>query len=39
MKVVGRVTTIAVAAGMLGGIILGVRSIGDVRRYIKMSRM
>ncbi|WP_442930671.1 DUF6893 family small protein [Mycolicibacterium sp. 050232] len=39
MEVVGWVAVIAVAAVALAGVVVGVRSIPDARRYLKMRRM
>jgi hypothetical protein len=39
MKTVGIVTTVVVAAVLLGGVVIGVRSAGDIRRYLKMRHM
>ncbi|MFN6554130.1 DUF6893 family small protein [Mycolicibacterium septicum] len=39
MEVVGWIAVIAVAAVALAGVVVGVRSIPDARRYLKMRRM
>ncbi|WP_099048631.1 DUF6893 family small protein [Mycolicibacterium mucogenicum] len=39
MEVVGWVAVIAVAAVVIGAGVLGVRSIPDARRYLRMRRM
>ncbi|WP_110817801.1 DUF6893 family small protein [Mycolicibacterium septicum] len=39
MEVVGWVAVIAVATVALAGVVVGVRSIPDARRYLKMRRM
>ncbi|MDH6193486.1 hypothetical protein M2272_000107 [Mycobacterium frederiksbergense] len=39
MQVVGWIAVIAVAAVVVAGVTVGVRSIPDARRYLKMRRM
>ncbi|MGW4095680.1 DUF6893 family small protein [Mycobacterium sp. NPDC004974] len=39
MEVVGWIAVIAVAAVVVAGVLVGVRSIPDARRYLKMRRM
>lgn len=39
MEVVGWIAVIAVAAVVVAGVMVGVRSIPDARRYLKMRRM
>ncbi|TMS52984.1 hypothetical protein [Mycobacterium sp. DBP42] len=39
MEVVGWIAVIAVAAVAVAGVVVGVRSIPDARRYLKMRRM
>jgi hypothetical protein len=39
MEVVGWIAVVVVAAVVLGGALVGVRSIPDARRYLKMRRM
>ena len=39
MRVVGILTTAVVGLGLLGGLVLGVRSVPDVRRYLRMRAM
>jgi hypothetical protein len=39
MDVVGWVATVAVAAVVLAGVAIGLRSIPDVRRYLKIRNM
>lgn len=39
MEVVGWVAVIVIAAVVVGGGVLGVRSIPDARRYLRMRRM
>jgi hypothetical protein len=39
MEVVGWVAVIAVAAAVVAGVLVGVRSIPDARRYLKMRHM
>lgn len=39
MDVVGWIATIVVAGVILAGVVIGVRSIPDVQRYLKMRHM
>jgi hypothetical protein len=39
MRRVGVLTTLLVAAGLAGAVIVGVRSVPDVKRYLAMRRM
>lgn len=39
MEVVGWIAVIAVGAVVVAGVLVGVRSIPDARRYLKMRRM
>lgn len=39
MRVVGLVTTIVIAVIVLGAIFIGIRSVPDIRRYLKMRQM
>ncbi|WP_372489533.1 DUF6893 family small protein [Candidatus Mycolicibacterium alkanivorans] len=39
MEVVGWIATIIVALIVLAGVVIGVRSIPDVQRYLRMRRM
>ncbi|AFM16892.1 hypothetical protein Mycch_2109 [Mycolicibacterium chubuense NBB4] len=39
MEVVGWIAVVVVAAAILAGAVIGVRSIPDVQRYLKMRRM
>ncbi|WP_372508198.1 DUF6893 family small protein [Mycolicibacterium alvei] len=39
MEVVGWITVIVVATVVVAGVLVGVRSIPDARRYLKMRRM
>ncbi len=39
MEVIGWIALVVVAVGLLAGVLVGVRSIPDVRRYLKMRRM
>jgi hypothetical protein len=39
MEVVGWIAVIAVGAVAVAGVLVGVRSIPDARRYLKMRRM
>jgi hypothetical protein len=36
---VGVLTTLLVAAGVAGAVVIGVRSVPDVKRYLAMRRM
>jgi hypothetical protein len=39
VRMVGVLTTLLVAAGLAGAVVIGVRSVPDVRRYLAMRRM
>ena len=39
MKVIGWIATVTVAGVVLAGVVIGVRSIPDVQRYLKMRHM
>lgn len=39
MRRVGVLTTLLVAAGLAGAVVVGVRSVPDVKRYLAMRRM
>ena len=39
MKMVGVLTTLLVAAGLAGAVVIGIRSVPDVKRYLAMRRM
>ncbi len=39
MRIVGIVTTVIAAVIALGGVAVGIRSIPDVRRYLKIREM
>ncbi len=39
MRMVGVLTTLLVAAGVAGAVVIGVRSVPDVKRYLAMRRM
>ena len=39
MEVVGWIAVAVVAAVILAGVVVGVRSVPDVQRYLKMRRM
>lgn len=39
MEVLGWITTVVVALIVLAGVVVGVRSIPDVRRYLRMRQM
>lgn len=39
MEVVGRIAVVVVTAAILGGAVIGVRSIPDIQRYLKMRQM
>ena len=39
MEVVGWVALVAVGIIVVGGVVLGLRSLPDARRYLKMRRM
>ncbi len=39
MRAIGVLTTLLMAAGFAGAVIVGVRSVPDVKRYLAMRRM
>jgi hypothetical protein len=39
MEVVGWIAVVGVAIIVVGGVVMGVRSLPDARRYLKMRRM
>ena len=39
MRMVGVLTTLLVAAGLAGAVVVGIRSVPDVKRYLAMRRM
>ena len=39
MRAVGVLTTLLVAVAMAGAVVVGVRSVPDVKRYLAMRRM
>ena len=39
MRIVGLITTIVIAVIVLGVIFVGIRSVPDIRRYLKMRQM
>ncbi|WP_442929001.1 DUF6893 family small protein [Mycobacterium sp. MS1601] len=39
MEVIGWIATVIVVGVVLAGVVIGVRSIPDVQRYLKMRRM
>ena len=39
MEVVGRIAVVVVTAAILAGAVIGVRSIPDIQRYLKMRQM
>jgi hypothetical protein len=39
MRAIGRFTTALLALAMTGAIVLGIRSVPDVKRYLAMRRM
>lgn len=39
MEVIGRIATALFAAVVIAGVVVGVRSIPDIRRYLKMRHM
>ena len=39
MRTVGRLTTVLVVAGIATGVVVGIRSIPDIKRYLEISRM
>ena len=39
MDVIGRITTLVIAAAVVAGVVVGVKSMPDVQRYLKMRQM
>jgi hypothetical protein len=39
VRIVGVLTTLLLGAGLAGAVVLGVRSVPDVKRYLAMRRM
>lgn len=39
MRTIGTVTVVAVSAAAVGALIIGVRSVPDVKRYLRMRSM
>ncbi len=39
MDVIGKITTLLVAATVVAAVVVGVKSIPDVQRYLKMRKM
>jgi hypothetical protein len=39
MRAIGVVTTLLLGAAMAGAVVVGIRSMPDVRRYLEMRRM
>ena len=39
MRAVGKVTTVVVVAAVAVGVVVGVRSIPDIKRYVKIRQM
>ena len=39
MRTVGMITTVVIAAVVVGGILVGVRSLPDIQRYLRMRKM
>jgi hypothetical protein len=39
MQIVGEIATVVVAVSVVAGVYIGLRSIPDVRRYLKIRRM
>ncbi|MGI8577293.1 MAG: DUF6893 family small protein [Nocardioidaceae bacterium] len=39
MKTLGRITTALLTTATVGAVVLGVRSIPDIQRYLKMRQM
>ena len=39
MRTLGVLTTLLLAAGLAGAVVVGVRSVPDVKRYLAMRRM
>jgi hypothetical protein len=39
MRVIGVLTTLLLGAGLAGAVVVGLRSVPDVKRYLAMRRM
>ncbi len=39
MNALGRLTALVLSAGAVGALIVGVRSVPDIKRYLKMRQM
>ena len=39
MRLLGMLTTLLLGAGLAGAVVIGVRSVPDVKRYLAMRRM
>ena len=39
MDVIGRITTMTVVVAVIASVVIGVKSVPDVQRYLKMRRM
>jgi hypothetical protein len=39
MDVIGKITTVLMAAAVVAAVVVGVKSMPDVRRYLKMRKM
>jgi len=39
MRVIGMLTTALLTAGLAGAVVIGLRSVPDVKRYLAMRRM
>ncbi len=39
MKLLGRMTTVVMTAALAGAVVVGVRSIPDIKRYLEMRNM
>lgn len=39
MTTIGQLTTLVIAVALVAGVVIGVKSIPDVKRYLKMRRM
>jgi hypothetical protein len=39
MELIGRITVLVVAAALVAGVVVGVKSAPDVKRYLKMRQM
>jgi hypothetical protein len=39
MRLIGVLTTLLLGAGLAGAVVVGVRSVPDVKRYLAMRRM